>query len=168
MNYTPLPSNLGEHVSTYHSPYKKALATILIAMFLGIGATYAYFRNTSPKNNNIQTTPVVTVIPSPLPTVEQLPTPSIAESSESLISCTSDALCVQCPPGSDVTTDYPLGGCTQGSCVNGFCSWTGTQKTSPSDSLSPKPNTPSPIISCPSGTVKVCESGNCECISSNQ
>ena len=84
MNYTPLPSVLTSHAPTTnphtpdpytpetpptHSPFKKAFATILIAMFLGIGSTYAYFRNSTSEKTNQQAIPVVTGIPSPPPPV---------------------------------------------------------------------------------------------------
>ncbi len=165
MNYTPLPSSLFTQTPTSHSPYKKALATILIAMFLGIGTTYVYFRNSTPKEVTPEATPVITVIPSPLPTVE--PLESLPTSGpESSISCTSDTACVQCPP---------LGQCTQGSCISGFCSWT-SPKTTPSSGINPTTSsagqptiTPNPVLfSCSAGTVKVCQGGDCECVASNQ
>lgn len=132
MNYTPLPSTLTSELSTTHSPYKMALATILIAMFLGIGTTYLYFRNASSKNNNPATTPVVTVIPSPLPTVvqpETLPTTD--------------------PAGSIDETLMP------------------SPTNSPTNpTASPTQN--STLFSCSVGTVKVCQGGDCECVSNNQ
>ncbi len=165
MNYTPLPSVLTSQAPTTnhhtpdpytpeppaaHSPYKKALATILIAMFLGIGTTYAYFRSSTSKETNIQPSPIVTVIPSPLPTVEPL---------EDL-------------PSDDSNTSETVLTCPEGSiqvCESGVCTCGPSIEVSPTLNPSEPLITQSPnLFSCSAGTVKVCQGGDCECVPGNQ
>lgn len=145
MNYTPLPSTLISQPPTTHSPYKKALATILIAMFLGIGTTYAYFRNSTPAEVTPDTTPIITVIPSPLPTVVQ---------QETLPTTDPDLI--------DETLSCPAGMVRV--CEGGVCSCDSSFGTSPTISPTSNPT----LFSCSAGTVKVCQGGDCECVSNNQ
>lgn len=160
MNYTPLPTTYSNHIPTSdpiepepmstHSPYKKALATILIAMFLGIGTTYLYFRNAPSHGNNAQTAPVVTVIPSPLPTSEALKDLSSDElnTPETVLTCPADSIQV---------------------CESGVCHCSPSTEVSPTINPNETAITPDPsLFSCSAGTVKVCQNGDCECLASNQ
>jgi hypothetical protein len=165
MNYTPLPAILTSQAPTTnphtpdpytpeppaaHSPYKKALATILIAMFLGIGSTYAYFRNSTSEKTNQQAIPVVTVIPSPLPTVEPL----------------------EYTPTNDPNAPETILTCPEGSvqvCESGVCTCGPSAGVSPTLSPREPSITQNPaLFSCSAGTVKVCQNEACECVPGNQ
>lgn len=74
MGYTPLPDHI-----FHKSPVKQVVATVLIAIFLGIGGAYAMNRAAPAPKSGAHTPAVVTTIspsniPTALPTEEIVPT----------------------------------------------------------------------------------------------
>ncbi len=151
MGYTPLP-----HHTLHESPVKKVIATVLIAMFLGIGGAYALNRSTTGKKY------VPAIVSTVAPKNVSCP-PDTTKVCQGGI-CQCDKTTTQEVAPSTAPTDSPgpyqqactsSAQCSGLNCISGFCQrvdlnmeQTKTQTTS----------------TCPSGTVKVCQAGECECL----
>lgn len=156
MNYTPI-SDLVLH----KTPVKKVVATVLIALFLGIGAAYGWQRVSPPREVIVSTpTTVPTQVVSPTPII---PTPSSVPPLDLRIDQTDGTL-QQCLEQANKEYSAWRAGCTGPNCEGADMIDDPRHKcyekyaSIPSDSF---------LVGkdgqCPSGYIKSCRPGLCLC-----